>query len=75
MLTIAHRLETIADNDLIVVLDKGKVAEVANMFDILAVGHFRSYLIRSFIEGTYFSQFPPFYLTYFPKVGPSCATS
>ena len=40
MLTIAHRLETIADNDLIVVLDKGKVAEVANMFDILAIGHF-----------------------------------
>lgn len=35
MLTIAHRLETIADYDLIVVMDDGKIGEVGSPFELL----------------------------------------
>ncbi len=36
ILTIAHRLETIADYDLVVVMDQGKVAEVGSPLRLLA---------------------------------------
>ena len=35
VLTIAHRLETIADNDLIVVMDDGRIAEQGSPSDLL----------------------------------------
>lgn len=36
VLTIAHRLNTIADYDFIIVMDKGKVAECDEPFKLLA---------------------------------------
>ncbi len=35
-MTIAHRLETIADYDLVVVMDQGKVAEIGSPLQLLA---------------------------------------
>ena len=35
VLTIAHRLETIADYDLVVVMDQGRVAEVGSPLELL----------------------------------------
>ena len=36
IITIAHRLNTIADYDLIITLDEGKVAEIGHSFTLLA---------------------------------------
>ncbi len=35
VITIAHRLNTIADYDLVVVMENGKVAEVGHPFELI----------------------------------------
>ncbi len=37
VLTIAHRLETIADYDMIVVMDQGRVVEVGSPLELLSI--------------------------------------
>ena len=48
VLTIAHRLETIADYDIVVVMQQGKVAEVGSPSDLLQekeeTGFFRGFV-------------------------------
>ena len=46
VLTIAHRLETIADNDYIVVLDKGVVSEFGHPMRLLDKGGIFSGLVN-----------------------------
>ena len=35
MITIAHRLNTIADYDLVIVMDKGKVVQMGSPFELM----------------------------------------
>ncbi len=50
VLTIAHRLETIADYDIIVVMDQGKVVEEGSPLDLLSDEHTQG-IFRSLVEG------------------------
>jgi ABC-type glutathione transport system ATPase component len=56
VLTIAHRLETIADYDMVVVMDQGRIEEVGSPLDLLSDhlegvegGHLG--LFRSLVDG------------------------
>lgn len=49
VLTIAHRLETVIDYDKIIVMDKGKVAEMGSPLELLAM---KNGMFSAMVEAT-----------------------